>query len=191
MNYNAKIVNRFIDAQAYSSFGLLAQLDQFIDFTVSKQVYPVPLDPSDSTALDLRVVNNKWRLLLTRVRRASPGRWTLPSRVAQASRMRAPMRLNSTCSGELGRAVGRALESAGVAGAQASKWERRQVRVSKRALKRVSTSGRAKVTEYAGRLEVVDVDVQVHACKNANERQMCKGGAGARAGTGVRKRTCG
>ncbi|PKI41282.1 hypothetical protein CRG98_038327, partial [Punica granatum] len=35
-------------------------------------VYPVPLDPGDSTALDLRVVNSKWRLLLTSVRRASP-----------------------------------------------------------------------------------------------------------------------
>ncbi|PKI45024.1 hypothetical protein CRG98_034596 [Punica granatum] len=59
MNCNAKIVNRFLDAQAYSSFGFFAQLDQFIDFTVSKQVYPVPLDPGDSTALDLRVVNRK------------------------------------------------------------------------------------------------------------------------------------
>ncbi|PKI59063.1 hypothetical protein CRG98_020551 [Punica granatum] len=78
MNCNAKIVNRFLDAQAYSSLGFLAQLDQFNDFTV----YPVPLDPDDSTALDLRVVNSKWRLLLTRVRRASLGRWTLPSRVA-------------------------------------------------------------------------------------------------------------
>ncbi|PKI58433.1 hypothetical protein CRG98_021191 [Punica granatum] len=37
MNCNAKIVNRFLDVQAYSSFGLLAQLDQFIDFTVSKR----------------------------------------------------------------------------------------------------------------------------------------------------------
>ncbi|PKI54924.1 hypothetical protein CRG98_024683 [Punica granatum] len=85
MNCNAKIVNRFLDAQAYSSFGLLAQLDQFIDFTVSKrasQVYPVPLDQGNSTALALRVVNSKWRLLLTRVRHASPRRWTLPSRVA-------------------------------------------------------------------------------------------------------------
>ncbi|PKI60089.1 hypothetical protein CRG98_019524 [Punica granatum] len=45
-------------------------------------VYPVPLDPGDSTALELRVVNSKWRLLLTCVRRASPGKWTLPSRVA-------------------------------------------------------------------------------------------------------------
>ncbi|PKI60719.1 hypothetical protein CRG98_018880 [Punica granatum] len=45
-------------------------------------VYPVPLDSGDSTALDLRVVNSKWRLLLTCVRCASPGRWTLPSRVA-------------------------------------------------------------------------------------------------------------
>ncbi|PKI38847.1 hypothetical protein CRG98_040761 [Punica granatum] len=59
-NCNAKIVNRFLDAQAYSSFGFSAQLDQFIDFTVSKrasQVYPVPLYLGDSTALDLRVVN--------------------------------------------------------------------------------------------------------------------------------------
>ncbi|PKI76298.1 hypothetical protein CRG98_003304 [Punica granatum] len=48
------------------------------------RVYPVPLDPGDSTALDLWVVNSNWRLLLTRVRRASPGRWTLPSRVAWA-----------------------------------------------------------------------------------------------------------
>ncbi|PKI56635.1 hypothetical protein CRG98_022968 [Punica granatum] len=37
MNCNAKIVNRLLDAQAYSSFGLLAQLDQFIEFIVSKQ----------------------------------------------------------------------------------------------------------------------------------------------------------
>ncbi|PKI56549.1 hypothetical protein CRG98_023075 [Punica granatum] len=41
MNCNAKIVNRFLDAQAYSSFGLLAQLDQFIDFTVSKWIWTV------------------------------------------------------------------------------------------------------------------------------------------------------
>ncbi|PKI55235.1 hypothetical protein CRG98_024373 [Punica granatum] len=82
MNCNAKIVSRFLDAYAYSSFGSLAQLDQFIDFTVSKRVYPVPLDPGDSTALYLRVANNNWRLLLTRVRRASPGRWTLLSRIA-------------------------------------------------------------------------------------------------------------
>ncbi|PKI45303.1 hypothetical protein CRG98_034303 [Punica granatum] len=45
-------------------------------------VYPVPLDSGDSTALDLRVVNSKWRLLLMCVRRASPGKWILPSRVA-------------------------------------------------------------------------------------------------------------
>ncbi|OWM73880.1 hypothetical protein CDL15_Pgr018940 [Punica granatum] len=37
MNCNAKIVNRFLNAQAYSSFRFLAQLDQFIDFTVSKR----------------------------------------------------------------------------------------------------------------------------------------------------------
>ena len=41
MNCNAKIVNRLLDAQAYSSFGLLAQLDQFIDFTVSKRASQV------------------------------------------------------------------------------------------------------------------------------------------------------
>ncbi|PKI55406.1 hypothetical protein CRG98_024179 [Punica granatum] len=46
------------------------------------RVYLVPLAPGDSMALDLRVVNNKWRLLITRVYHASPGRWTLPSRVA-------------------------------------------------------------------------------------------------------------
>ncbi|PKI59756.1 hypothetical protein CRG98_019859 [Punica granatum] len=40
---------------------------------MNKTVYPVPLDPGDSTALDLRVVNSKWRLLLTCVRRASSG----------------------------------------------------------------------------------------------------------------------
>ncbi|PKI77236.1 hypothetical protein CRG98_002357 [Punica granatum] len=63
MNGNAKIVNRFLDAQAYPSLGLLAQLDQFIDFTVSKrasQVYPVPLDPGNLPALYLRVV--KWQV---------------------------------------------------------------------------------------------------------------------------------
>ncbi|PKI67134.1 hypothetical protein CRG98_012462 [Punica granatum] len=37
MNCNAKIVNRLFDVQAYSSFGLLAQLDQFIEFMVSKR----------------------------------------------------------------------------------------------------------------------------------------------------------
>ncbi|PKI67626.1 hypothetical protein CRG98_011982 [Punica granatum] len=63
MNCNAKIVDRFLDAQAYSSFGFLPQLDQSIDFTVSKrasQVYPVPLDPGNLPALDLRVV--KWQV---------------------------------------------------------------------------------------------------------------------------------
>ncbi|PKI47429.1 hypothetical protein CRG98_032170 [Punica granatum] len=82
-NCNARIANRFLDAQAYSSFGSSARSDHFTEFTVSKrasQVYPVPLDLGDLTALDLRVVNSKWRLLLTRVRRTSPGRWTLPSR---------------------------------------------------------------------------------------------------------------
>ncbi|PKI64640.1 hypothetical protein CRG98_014978 [Punica granatum] len=37
-------------------------------------VYLVPLDPGDSTALDLRVVNSKWRLLLTCV----PGKVDTP-----------------------------------------------------------------------------------------------------------------
>ncbi|PKI67252.1 hypothetical protein CRG98_012358 [Punica granatum] len=55
-NYNAKIANRFLDSQAYSSFGLLAQLNRFIDFTESKRVYPVPLDQGILPALDLRVV---------------------------------------------------------------------------------------------------------------------------------------
>ncbi|OWM77100.1 hypothetical protein CDL15_Pgr013191 [Punica granatum] len=41
MNCNAKIVNRFLDPQTYSSFGFLAQLDQFIDFTVSKRASQV------------------------------------------------------------------------------------------------------------------------------------------------------
>ncbi|PKI58264.1 hypothetical protein CRG98_021346 [Punica granatum] len=40
-NCNAKIVNRFLDAQVYSSFGFLAQFDQFIDFTVSKRASQV------------------------------------------------------------------------------------------------------------------------------------------------------
>ncbi|PKI69655.1 hypothetical protein CRG98_009926 [Punica granatum] len=84
-NCNAKIVNRLHEMQAYSSFGALARSDNFTKFMMSKrasQVYPVPLDPSNSTALDFQVVNSKWRLLLTCIRRASPGRWTLPSRVA-------------------------------------------------------------------------------------------------------------
>ncbi|PKI40361.1 hypothetical protein CRG98_039250 [Punica granatum] len=42
MNCNAKIVNRFLDAQAHSSFGLLDQLDRFIDFTVSKRASQRP-----------------------------------------------------------------------------------------------------------------------------------------------------
>ncbi|PKI75818.1 hypothetical protein CRG98_003733 [Punica granatum] len=76
---NTKIVNRLHEMQAYSSFGALARSDHFTEFKMSKQVYPVPLNLGDSTALDLPVVNSKWRLILTRVRRASPGRWTLPS----------------------------------------------------------------------------------------------------------------
>ncbi|PKI64951.1 hypothetical protein CRG98_014645 [Punica granatum] len=90
MNCNDKIVNRFLNAQAYSSFGFLAQLNQFTDFTVSKRAsqvqpvnkqngkpskleyrkgardvgphaYLVPLDPSNLPVLDLRVV--KWQLV--------------------------------------------------------------------------------------------------------------------------------
>ncbi|PKI44579.1 hypothetical protein CRG98_035030 [Punica granatum] len=41
MNCNAKIVNRYLDAQAYSSSGFLVQLDQFIDFAVSKRASQV------------------------------------------------------------------------------------------------------------------------------------------------------
>ncbi|PKI50336.1 hypothetical protein CRG98_029272 [Punica granatum] len=36
-NCNAKIVNRFLEVQAYSSFGALARSDHFIDFTTSKR----------------------------------------------------------------------------------------------------------------------------------------------------------
>ncbi|PKI53264.1 hypothetical protein CRG98_026344 [Punica granatum] len=78
----SRIVNRFPDAQAYFSVGFLVQFDRFINFAVSKRVYQVPLDPGNSMVIDLWVVNNKWRLLLTRVHRASLGRWTLPSRFA-------------------------------------------------------------------------------------------------------------
>ncbi|PKI47863.1 hypothetical protein CRG98_031737 [Punica granatum] len=56
MNCTAKIVNRLLNALAYSSFGFLAQLDQSIDFTV----YPIPLDPGNLPALDLWVV--KWQV---------------------------------------------------------------------------------------------------------------------------------
>ncbi|PKI61316.1 hypothetical protein CRG98_018307 [Punica granatum] len=41
LNCNAKIVNRFLDAQAYSPSGFLARIDQFIDFTVSKRANQV------------------------------------------------------------------------------------------------------------------------------------------------------
>ncbi|PKI75695.1 hypothetical protein CRG98_003955 [Punica granatum] len=54
---------------------------RFTHFTVQECI-PRTLDPGDSTALNLRVINSKWRLLLTCVRRTSPGRWTLSSRVA-------------------------------------------------------------------------------------------------------------
>ncbi|PKI52679.1 hypothetical protein CRG98_026928 [Punica granatum] len=63
MNCNDKIVNRSLDTQAYSPFGFLAQLNQLIDFTVSKrasQEHPVPLDPGNLPALDLRIV--KWQV---------------------------------------------------------------------------------------------------------------------------------
>ncbi|PKI50334.1 hypothetical protein CRG98_029270 [Punica granatum] len=38
-NYNAKIVNRFLEMQAYFSLGALDQLDRFIDFMPSKLEY--------------------------------------------------------------------------------------------------------------------------------------------------------
>ncbi|PKI70550.1 hypothetical protein CRG98_009055 [Punica granatum] len=61
---------------AESPSWLLRAMDGLLSLT---QVYLVPLDPGDSTALDLRVVNSEWRLLLTCVRRASPGRSTVGS----------------------------------------------------------------------------------------------------------------
>ncbi|PKI62006.1 hypothetical protein CRG98_017592 [Punica granatum] len=43
MNCNDEIVDRSLDTQAYSPFGFLAQLKQFIDFTVSKWTSRVQL----------------------------------------------------------------------------------------------------------------------------------------------------
>ncbi|OWM70406.1 hypothetical protein CDL15_Pgr008695 [Punica granatum] len=56
MDCSAKIVNRFLEAQVYSPFGCSAQLDQFIEFTVSKRA-----NPGNLPARDLRVV--KWQVV--------------------------------------------------------------------------------------------------------------------------------
>ncbi|PKI78412.1 hypothetical protein CRG98_001185 [Punica granatum] len=62
-----------LDWMCESRLDITRELDRSDGFT---------LDPGDSTAFDQRVVNSKWRLFLKRVRHASSGRWTLPSRVA-------------------------------------------------------------------------------------------------------------
>ncbi|PKI54963.1 hypothetical protein CRG98_024635 [Punica granatum] len=69
-NCDVRIANRPLDAQTYSSIGSLARSDHFIEFTVSKRASQVQLQVT------------WWRLLLTCVRCALPGRWTLPSSIA-------------------------------------------------------------------------------------------------------------
>ncbi|PKI71435.1 hypothetical protein CRG98_008172 [Punica granatum] len=71
-----------LDWMRETGLDITRELDRSNGYSGNQPVYPVPLDPGDSTALDLRFVNSKWRLILTCVRRASLGRWILPSLVA-------------------------------------------------------------------------------------------------------------